>query len=107
MVRYIVAALLFLLLGYGLVKAWPLLSGPSLSIDIPENYTTSGDGFITLSGTSKNTESLWLNGGPLLIDQEGKFEKKLLLPSGGAILSFVATDRFGRSVSERRTVYVP
>lgn len=107
MVRTVVAALLFLLLAYGLFKAWPLLSGPSLSIDIPQDYTTSPDGFIILSGTAQNTESLWLNGGPLLIDQEGKFEKILLLPSEGVILTFIATDRFGRSVSERKTVYVP
>ncbi len=98
---------LVILLGYGGIKAWPLLSGPSLEITSPTDYAQADNGFITISGVAHHTESLVLNDGLLLIDQEGRFEKTLLLPSGGAILSLTATDRFGRSVTERRTVYIP
>lgn len=107
MTRIAVGIILAILVGYGAIKAVPLLSGPSLSIATPSNYTTSVDGFITVSGVANNTETLLFNGGTLLIDPEGRFEKTLLLPSGGAILEFTATDRFGRTVSERRTVYTP
>jgi hypothetical protein len=105
--RTLVLIVLILLLGYGFIKAWPLLSGPSLSISVPTNYTTSADGFITISGTANHTESVTLNGGPLLIDQQGHFEETLLLPQGGGILTVTATDRFGRSTTQRRTVFVP
>lgn len=107
MVRGAVGIALILLLAYGALKVWPLLSGPSLVIDVPINYTTSPDGFTTISGIAYNTETLLLDGGTLLIDQEGRFEKTLLLPSGGAILTLTATDRFGRSSTEHRTVFVP
>lgn len=107
MVRIIVGVVLVLLLGYGALKAVPLLSGPSLSLDTPTNYTTSQDGFITVSGVARNTEALFLNGGPLLIDQDGRFSKELLLPSGGAILTLTARDRFGRTEQKQRTVYIP
>lgn len=98
---------LAILILYGGIKVWPLLSGPDLDIDSPTDYTTFQDGFIRVSGQAKHTESLILNGGPLLIDPEGRFDTTLLLPEGGAILTLTATDRFGRSTTKRRTVYVP
>ncbi|HRH24260.1 MAG TPA: hypothetical protein PK109_01560 [Candidatus Paceibacterota bacterium] len=101
------AIVLILLLGYGAVKAFPLVRGPHLQIDTPTNYTTSEDGFTTISGVAHNTEALFLNGGPLLIDPEGRFYETLLLPSGGAILTLTANDRFGRTVTERLQIYVP
>ena len=107
MVRFAVLATLTLIIGYGAVKAYPLLRGPHIELIVPTTYTSSPDGFITLKGVAHNTEALFLNGGPLLIDPEGRFEKTLLLPSGGAILTFTASDRFGRHSTERRTVFIP
>lgn len=107
MIRIAVGGLLLLLLGYGAVKALPLLAGPSLSIAVPSDYTTFPEGFIKVSGVAHNTEAVFLNGGPVLIDPEGRFDKELWLPSGGSILTFIARDRFGRTVQEQRTVYIP
>ncbi len=107
MLKSTVFLALILLLGYGALKAWPLLSGPSITFIVPSEYTSLEDGFVTLSGVAHNTEALFLNGGPLLIDPEGRFEKTLLLPSGGAILTLTARDRFGRESTEYRTVYIP
>lgn len=107
MFRSIVGIVLLLLLGYGAVKALPILSGPSLSVAIPSDYTTYTDGFIGVSGVAHNTEAVFLNGMPVLIDPEGRFAKELWLPPGGSILTFVARDRFGKTVTERRTVYIP
>ena len=103
--RYTAAIILALVIGYGLVKAWPLLSGPEIRFD-PE-VVGAAPGVVTLSGQALHTETLTLNGGILLIDDHGRFEKTLTLPPGSAILSLTATDRFGRSVYERREVFVP
>jgi len=107
MLRTLVLVILALLIGYGSVKAWPLLRGPYIALTIPSDYTSFEDGVITLKGVAHNTEALFLNDGPLPIDPEGRFEKVLLLPEGGAILTLTATDRFGRSTTVRRTVYIP
>ncbi|MEA2701734.1 MAG: hypothetical protein QOE22_443 [Candidatus Parcubacteria bacterium] len=104
-IRYSAGIILLLVLGYGSVKAWPLLRGPEIRLET--EVTGSALGVITLSGRALHTETLLLNGGILLIDGEGRFEKTLTLPPGGAILSLTATDRFGRSVYERREVFVP
>ncbi|HEY0010926.1 MAG TPA: hypothetical protein VGB97_03395 [Candidatus Paceibacterota bacterium] len=103
--RYTAVIVLILVVGYGLVKAWPLVRGPELTLE----PVTQGDvpGVVSFRGRALHTETLTLNGGILLIDDRGYFEKTLTLPSGGAILSLTATDRFGRSSYERLTVLVP
>jgi hypothetical protein len=103
--RTTASILLILVAGYGLIKAWPLLSGPSIHFhkDVPGAVP----GVVTISGRAPHTETLTLNGGILLIDEDGNFEKTLTLPQGGAILSLTATDRFGRSSYSRRAVWSP
>lgn len=107
MVRTAAAIVLTILLGYGVIKAVPLLLGPQIKIETPSESASVPDGFMTLSGRAIHTQSLTLNGAPFLIDETGRFEETLLLPKGGAILSLVATDRFGRTTSVTRTVYIP
>lgn len=102
-----IAIVLVLLLGYGLKEAWPLLSGPTLALSSPQNGESFQNSFITISGTAVHTQSVSLDGNPLLTDQNGHFSTTLTLPQGGAILTLTATDRFGRSRTIRRTVFVP
>jgi len=104
----IIALVLLALVGYGLLEARNLITGPSLDIVSPISYTSFPDGFVEISGTAKNTEEVRLNGGLLTIDETGAFSKTLLLARGGSgILSFTATDRFGRTVTQQRTIYIP
>ena len=105
--RILIGLALALLLIYGLVKAYPLLSGPAIHLDSPAAYATLPDGFVTVSGTALRTATLTLNSGVLLIDENGRFSPSLTLPSGDAILSLTARDRFGRAVSESRVVHIP
>ena len=104
--RLVAALVLFILSGYAAIAAWPILSGPSLSITTPENYTSLPDGQAVIEGRAYHTETLWLNGTPLLMDQSGSFSVTLTLPHGGAILALTATDRFGREITEHRSVFV-
>lgn len=106
-VRVFATIILVLLVGYGAVKALPLLSGPSLEVISPAPYASQPDGYLPIRGVAKHTETLIINGGQVLIDQEGRFEKLLLLAPGSAIITLTATDRFGRSITERRSVFIP
>lgn len=107
MVRILIGIVLALLIVYGGFKAYPILSGPALTLSSPAPYATATDGIVTIAGTAKRTETLTLNGAVLLIDEHGDFSTTLTLPPGDAILSLTARDRFGRSVSDVRTVHVP
>jgi hypothetical protein len=101
---FIGAALLAVILGYGLMKALPLLTGPVIHIT---TLTSDETGLTILSGTAIHTKTLTLNGGTLLIDENGAFSKSLTLPRGDVILSLTATDRFGREQTTRRDVIIP
>lgn len=103
--RTIAALFLLALLGYGAIAAWPLLAGPQIRIATPGDHEILPDGHALIEGRALHTETLWLNGAPLLMDESGRFSASLTLPSGGAILSLTATDRFGREITERRSVF--
>ena len=102
--RLLASLVLVLVIGYGFIKAWPLLRGPEIHLSSPTPSQDSSDGFITISGKALHTQALALNGGTLLIDEQGNFSTTVLLPAGGSILTLTATDRFGRSTSLRRNV---
>lgn len=107
MTRYLIVGILFLLAWYGLMEAWPLLAGPSLSIASPQDHTPFPGGTVTISGASSRIATLTLDGATLPHDEHGNFSSVLTFPSGGSILTFIATDRFARSLTTTRTIFVP
>lgn len=107
MIRKITLAVLVVLAGYGFQEAWPLLAGPSLSIESPLNNASSESGIVTVSGKAARAAELTLNGDPVLREEDGSFRTTLTFPRGGSILTFAATDRFGRTVASTRSIFVP
>lgn len=107
MTRQLLFLVTGLLISYGCIEAWPLIAGPSLTIDSPRDSAVAPDGIIEISGVAHRTASLTLDGAPLLHKQDGSFSKTMTFPVGGSILTFTAADRFGRTVSATRTIFVP
>ncbi len=107
MVRSALAVLLAAILFYGAAEAWPLLAGPALRIASPIADSTYPDGIVSVSGTAARIADLTVNGLPILHDADGSFQTTLALPRGGSILTVAATDRFGRTVTARRAIFVP
>ncbi len=106
MTKYLITVVLVLLVGYGAFEAWPLVAGPSLQISSPIEGASVPGGILDVEGRALRTASLTLDGATLLPDQQGDFSATLTFPSGGSILTFVATDRFGRSVTLTRDIFV-
>lgn len=107
MTKYLLAAVLLVLGGYGLIEAWPLVAGPGLSISSPAEHASFLGGIVDIRGEAARAAQLTLNGAPVLRDQDGSFSSTLTFPRGGSILTFVATDRFGRTVRATRSIFVP
>ena len=107
MTKYLIAAVLLIAAGYGLVEAWPLLAGPTLSIISPANNASFACGIVSIQGRAARAAQLTLDGAPLLHDQNGDFSSTLTFPRGSSILTFVAADRFGRTITITRTIFVP
>ncbi len=107
MTKYVTFAVLISLVSYGLVEAWPLMIGPTLSIESPTNNESSPDGIVTIKGKAERAAELTLDGAPILHEEDGSFSLILTFPRGGSILTFRATDRFGRSLTSTRNIFVP
>ncbi|MBU6214844.1 hypothetical protein KGM48_03340 [Patescibacteria group bacterium] len=100
---------LVLLIGavYGAIEAWPLIAGPALAVASPLNNALAPGGIVDIRGTIRRAAELTLNGTPLLHDQNGAFLSTLTFPKGGSILTLRAIDRFGRTITTTRTIFVP
>jgi hypothetical protein len=107
MTKYFTIALLFALLVYGLREAWPLIVGPSLSIDSPSHNAPFPSGIVVVRGKAIHTAQLILNGAPVLREGNGDFSATLTFPHGNSLLTFIAADRFGRRVTATRSIFVP
>ena len=107
MTRHFTIVILVLLAIYGFVEAWPLVRGPTLSVASPADGAAFPNGIVTVSGNVARAAIFTLDGAPLLRDQQGNFSSVLTFPRGGSILTFVATDRFGRTITATRTIFVP
>ncbi len=107
MVNYLIGAVLLIVVSYGGIEAWPLIAGPSLAVDVPAQNESFPGGIVTIEGRTSRVAELTINGALALYDQKGDFSSTLTFPRGGSILTFVATDRFGRRVTETRTIFVP
>lgn len=108
MLKYSTALACFILVGYGFVKAFPLIAGPSLTITAPSIYDgTSTSEVVRVEGRAARAIELTLDGAPLAHDQEGNFSSVITVPRGGAILTFAASDQFGRTVTATRELFVP
>jgi len=107
MTRSLIAVALFVLASYGFMEAWPLIAGPALSIESPQDGTPFPGGIVTVKGTASRIAMLTLDGAPLLREENGSFGATLTFPRGGSILTFIATDRFGRRITTTRSIFVP
>ncbi len=107
MIKYLIFVALLVLIGYGSIEAWPLVAGPSLSITSPADNDSFPTGITAIEGKAGRAAALTLNGAPVLHAQSGRFSSTLTFPRGGSILTFVATDRFGRTVTATRSIFVP
>ena len=104
--KALVGLLVLVVVLYGLFELFPLLAGPSIQVTSPGDGPAGPNNTLVIAGVAKHTETLLLNGSLLPIDAEGAFSKSLTLPSGGAILSLTATDRFGSQKTIRRSVFI-
>ncbi len=107
MTKRLLLGLLSLLLLYGFIEAWPLLRGPGLAVTAPADHASVETGIVQITGGTTYVSVLTLNGAPLLYDQNGDFSSTMTFPKGSSILTFRAADRFGRTTTITRTIFVP
>ena len=103
--KLLVGIVLAIVVIYGLVEAYPLLAGPSITLSSPKNGAELTDP-VAIAGVAHRAATLTLDGAPLTPDQDGSFSATLAFPSGTSILMLTARDRFGRTITITRTIVV-
>src|SRR5271168_2930430 len=91
--------------GYAYYQARKIIDGPQIKIDSPTNGEVFNTSFIDIKGNAQNITSISLDDRPILIDQNGNFDEKLLLPPGYTIIDMKAEDRFSRNIEKTLEVY--
>ncbi len=104
--RTLLVIVLVMIAGYGVMEALPILSGPQLHLSTPLEGATAQNGFVKVAGHIQRVVALTLNGAPLLSNTDGSFSRVLVLPPGVSTFTLIATDRFGHTVTDTRTIFV-
>jgi hypothetical protein len=80
--------------------------GGRISIFFPDDFAFLTSSHLIVKGSGLEVSRLELNGRPIYTDQNGFWEEELILAPGLNIIELKADDRFGRKLSEKRTVMV-
>lgn len=92
------------LLGFVALKIYPVIHGPSISIDTLENGTVLTDPLIALNGTAAHAQDLIINGAPVPTSPNGSFNEHVLLSPGYNLITLSATDRYGTTETKNYAV---
>ncbi|MEN9921223.1 MAG: hypothetical protein RLZZ517_201 [Candidatus Parcubacteria bacterium] len=102
--KLILSIAILFLISYGLFNSRFILRGPEIAIagleeDKEVIETTSKD--FSLQGIATHSSYITINNRPILVDEFGNFNEKLLLSNGVSIIDIYARDKFGKEVRKK------
>lgn len=97
---YFIGTILVLAILYGVFRAYPLIAGPSISLNELKDGSIVSSSTFQITGRVTRADIITLQGKPIKIDPEGNFRETLVAYSPYTILVLVATDKYGATVSE-------
>lgn len=89
-----------LIFGYAFYQSRNLVAGPVITINEPENGTTTTLQLLKISGVAKNVKKITLNDRVIDIDEAGNFSERLLLSEGYNILKISGWDKFDKKTEK-------
>lgn len=101
---YIIIGLVAVALIYGMFRAYPLISGPSVHIVAPLDGDTVASTTFQVSGIVKRANKITLQGKPITVDTDGRFVETLVTYYPYTILVVTATDGYGKTITKTITV---
>ncbi len=102
-VGFLVVAIIAVV-GYAYQQYVSVALTPQLELQTPANQTKSDSGQITASGHTDPDAALTLNGQTLQLEPNGNFKTTVGLANGTNTLTFIATNKLGKSTTIKRTV---
>jgi hypothetical protein len=94
-----------LIIGYAVWRSLNYVRGPDLFILEPQNGSAISSSTVIIRGRAERVNHLTLNGRVIPITEQGEFGQVLIVFPGLNIISFVASDQFGRSVTSELQLF--
>ncbi|MDQ1284113.1 MAG: hypothetical protein QG620_461 [Patescibacteria group bacterium] len=79
-------------------------SNPRLVVTNPRNNSEVEGNSVVLEGVTEKEANLFINGQPILVDDEGKFGEEITLQSGVNVISVKSVNKFEKEAVESVTV---
>ncbi|MDR3559407.1 MAG: DUF4115 domain-containing protein [Candidatus Pacebacteria bacterium] len=106
--KKIAVVAVFVLVLTGLYFLWreigSFASTPLLAVLSPENNTEVSGNFTVASGVTDKDDSLFINGQPVLVGDDGKFQENLTLQSGVNVINIRAVNKYKKESDASVTV---
>lgn len=99
--RIIIIVVIILILGYTYFQTKDLIRGPVLIITYPSSGMTMKDSSVEIKGSVKNASYVTMNDRQIFVNEEGKFNEKILLIEGYNVIEIDVKDRFERVESKK------
>ena len=107
-----IGGIVFLLVAvfgfYGYKRAQALIKGPSIELRDPgllEQQFLS-DAKVTIAGSAKNTQEIFINGEQVFMSPEGAFSEIIIAPEGYSTAELSAHDKFGNTITQTLYFYL-
>lgn len=100
----LIIILLITAFGYGAFRAYPLITGPSITVTNLKDGSVVASTTFQVSGVVSRAKEITLQGKPITIDDKGRFEETLVATQPYTILVLVAKDKYG--ATETKTLRV-
>ncbi len=88
------------IVAYASYASHGIIEGPNIVITSPDTGETAfSSSTVMIRGIATRTQSITLNGRPILIDEAGNFAEVITLSKGYNIETLTGTDKFGHATS--------
>jgi hypothetical protein len=95
---YLFGTLVVIAILYGAWRAYPLLTGPHITINTPHDGDTVASTTFIISGKVSRVKNIWIEGRLIPIDKDGNFSEILVAQIPYTILPIQATDFYGKTI---------
>lgn len=96
--------LVLIALLYGVFRAYPLLTGPSVTVYSPHDGDIVASSTFQISGIALRAKEITLQGRPITIDTEGYFSEILIPEHPYTVIVITATDAYGARITKALNV---
>lgn len=102
LLRIILAiVLVIIIVAYAIWRSLNYARGPAITILEPSNGSAVSESSVVITGHADRVNNLLMNGQPISMDQNGGFNQTIIVFPGVNLITFSASDQFGRDTENQ------